>query len=352
MKHRVLVFSLLAAVIFGLGAWFALTLVESEPIDSEVSTTPASVPDSTKPSVPSSDKKSRTDATGTFSAPQGAGDHEGIEGPWARRILGAYSDDGLTWTRTNEIVSDQADVPSLVVDDAGTLYMYYYGWTVGMKQNVPAVATSTNNGTTWTFHYLKFTGFQERGDVSDPDVLYEDGVFRIYGTTRGGGHARISYGEGTDGISFVYKGVAFEPEDADAGVASVYRAADGWRLLSLASLGVAGSGQEAGEHWYATSEDGDSFSLLETVLFRTGGATYFNGNVVSVDGGYRMYLFSDMAQDIRSWFSADGETWTLEAGARLSLDVGTGMESGYVGDPDVVRLSDGRFFMAYATLIP
>lgn len=350
MTNRARIFFLVAAVVVGLGALYVLTRVDPGPTDSEVSSSAPGTAVSTKPPAPVSGGKTAPSAD-SLSPPQGAGDHEGTEGPWARRILGAYSDDGLTWTRTNEVISDQADVPSLVVDAAGTLYMYYYGWTVGTKQNVPSVGTSTDGGATWTFHYLDFSGFPGRGDVSDPDVLFEDGVFRMYGTTREGGHARISYGESADGISFAYKGVAFQPEDADAGVASVYRVADGWRLYSLASLGVPASGTEVGEHWYATSADGESFALRSSVLFKSDGP-YFNGNVIPVEGGYRMYLFSDMQQKIRSWFSTDGENWTLEDGARLTLDVGTGLESGYVGDPDVVQLPDGRFFMAYATLIP
>jgi hypothetical protein len=55
---------------------------------------------------------------------------------------------------------------------------------------------------------------------------------------------------------------------------------------------------------------------------------------------------------MRSYFSADGTTWTLEDGERLALETASGLESGYVGDPDVVQLPDGSWFMAYATLIP
>ncbi len=352
MKYKVLFLFLILVTVAGLAVWYVAFRDESGATDPVVSsTTPASVPVTTKP--PTSVLNSKEAASGTFSAPQGAADHEGTEGPWVRRILGAYSDDGLTWTRTNEVISDQADVPSLVMDDAGTLYMYYYGWTVGTKQNVPAVATSVDDGATWAFRYLSFTGFPGRGDVSDADVLFEDGVFRMYGTTRVDGHALISYGESTDGVAFVYKGVAFQPEDADAdaGVASVYRVVDGWRLLSLSTLGMPASGTERGVHWYATSSDGKSFAFHSSVLFKSDGP-YFNGNVIPVVGGYRMYLFSDMQQKIRSWFSADGETWVLEDGVRLSLDVSTGLENDYVGDPDVIQLPDGRFFMAYATLIP
>lgn len=288
----------------------------------------------------------------SFDAPIGAGDHAGTEGPWARRILGAYSDDGLVWTKTETVISDQADVPSLVLDGNGVLYMYYYGWTVGTKQNVPAVAISEDNGANWTFHYLSFTGFPERGDVADPEVIYEDGVFRIYGTTRNGGFAHILYGEGTDGFNFNYEGVAFQPVGQDAGVASVYRVSDGWRLFSLSSLGISGSGKNIGMHWFTSSTDGKTFVLKDEVNFIADGKNYFHGNVISVPGGYRAYLFRDGTNGIRSWFSEDGEQWVLEDGTRMNLDVATGLEEGYVGDPDIILLPNGRYFMAYATLIP
>ncbi|MBI4408053.1 MAG: hypothetical protein HY565_06165, partial [Candidatus Kerfeldbacteria bacterium] len=295
--------------------------------------------------------QTNTTSNDSFTAPTGAGDHAGTEGPWARRILGAYSDDGLTWTKTGEVITDQADVPSLAVDASGVLYMYYYGWTVGSKQNVPAVAVSTDDGATWSFHYLSFTGFPSRGDVSDPDVIFDAGIFRMYGTTRDGGNAHILYGTGTEYNDFTYQGVAFEPTGADAGVASVYQTTTGWHLLSLASLGVGGNAP-AGQHWYATSKDGATFTQQSTVFFNVDQTQYFNGNVITVEGGYRMYLFGEGANGIRSWFSTDGSNWTLEAGQRLALEPDNGLEQGYVGDPDVIQLPSGQYFMAYATLIP
>lgn len=325
-----------AMLALGAGAWIAWT----------TASTNADIV--TKENTP---KAAATPSATTFSPPVGAGNHTGSEGPWARRLLGAYSDDGLTWTKTNTVITDQADVPSLVVDDAGTVFMYYYGWTVGSRQNLPAVATSEDDGETWTFHYLQFSGFPGRGDVSDPDVVYEDGVFRIFGTSRDGGNAHILYGEGTDGIAFTYKGVAFQPNGLDAGVASVYRVGDTWNMYSLASLGMS-SKEESGKHWFATSTNGTSFTQDSSVYFRVGNEAYFNGNVIPISDGYQMYLFSEGGNGIRSWLSTDGKTWELEDGIRLTLDPSSGKEMRYVGDPDIVRLPDGRFFMVYATLIP
>ena len=289
---------------------------------------------------------------GDFAPPIGKGDHAGSEGPWARRILGARSTDGLTWVRTMQVISDQADVPELVVDNKGWLYVYYYGWTVGQLQNVPALAISTDNGATWAFKYMKFTGFPGRGDVADPNLLFEDGVFRLYGSTRPAGSTYLVAGESTDGISFAFKQTAFQPPSGqNAGVAATYRVGSQWHLLSLSSLGFV-TGEDVGKLWHATSDDGKAFTLKDTKRFLIDSEPYFTGNVVPFDGGYRAYVFSDQAKSIRSFFSTDGESWTLESGDRLAFDAASKLESKYIGDPDIVKLPDGTYFMAYATLIP
>ena len=286
-----------------------------------------------------------------FTPPNGAGDHEGIEGPWARRLFGATSEDGLTWTKTNVLITDQADVADLAVDDEGRLYLYYYGWTVGDKENLPAMAISDDNGLTWTFKNMQFEGFPNRGDVSDPNVVYDNGIFQLYGSTRDNGQTYILHGESTDGINFTYKGIAFQPEEGSAGVAAAYKTEDGWQLLSLASLGF-NDGAETGKIWQTFSEDGTSFELIDTSLFNDGKNAYFHGNVTPFEDGYRLYVFSDQSEGIRSYFSTDGNEWELEDGFRLTVDEKSGLESGFLGDPDVVQLKDGTYFMAYSTLIP
>ncbi len=286
-----------------------------------------------------------------FVPPEGAAKMNGTEGPWARRILGATSEDGLTWTKTGEIVSDQADVPSLIRDDKGWLYLYYYGWTVGDFENVPAMAISVDNGQSWIFKYIGFEGFPGRGDVSDPDARFEDGTFRLWGSTRPDDQTYLVTGEGNDGINFEFTSTAFQPEEGNAGVANVYQVGDTWHLLSLASLGF-NNDVPAGTTWHATSTDGTTFTSEETTEFRIDDVQYFHGNVIPVEGGFRLYVFTPGGHPMRSLFSTDGENWEIEAGARLTLDENSGLESGYVGDPDVVQLEDGTYFMAYATLIP
>ena len=98
------------------------------------------------------------------------------------------------------------------------------------------MAISDDNGSNWIFKNMKFTGFPNRGDVSDPNVVYDKGIFQLYGSTRDNGRTYIVHGESTDGISFTYKGIAFKPDSGNAGVAATYKVGDVWHLCRLQAL--------------------------------------------------------------------------------------------------------------------
>ena len=88
---------------------------------------------------------------GDYIAPNGRQPGATSEHPGAARLLTARSNNGLTWTRTNEIVSDQANVPDMVIDTKGTIFLYFTGGVVGDRENVTALAKSTDDGENWTF---------------------------------------------------------------------------------------------------------------------------------------------------------------------------------------------------------
>ena len=54
--------------------------------------------------------------TSDFLPPQGSVEGPGKFGPWTNRLMIAVSDDGLNFTRTNRVITDQGDVPDLVQD--------------------------------------------------------------------------------------------------------------------------------------------------------------------------------------------------------------------------------------------
>lgn len=291
--------------------------------------------------------------TNDFTPPQGADlSMQGNEGPWATRIMSARSYDGVHWTKTNQVISDQADVPEVIVDDQGWLYLYYYGWTVGKKQNIPAVAISTDNGETWTFKNMKFSGFPGRGDAADPDLLYEDGTFKYYGSFSKKRKIQILYAESTDGINFKYIGNAFEREDYPAGVSSTFKWAEQWHMHTLATLGIPIEGLEEGTHWYATSEDGQNFNFVEAQRYTVQGRPFFLSDVLVYQDGLRAYMSTPSGDPIRSWWSYNGQDWSLESYIHLKLDEAGGLEQGFIANPSITRLVDGSYFMAYTTEIP
>ena len=62
--------------------------------------------------------------TADFEPTIGGIDKQG-DGPWKMRMLLATSTDGLNFTRSNIVLADQANTPSIVVDKNGLIYIYY-----------------------------------------------------------------------------------------------------------------------------------------------------------------------------------------------------------------------------------
>ncbi|MEI6510941.1 MAG: exo-alpha-sialidase [Candidatus Uhrbacteria bacterium] len=288
-----------------------------------------------------------TEPTATSEAyvpPTGADEASGVETPGRRRIMTATSADGLSFTKTNKIVSDQANVPDFAMTGDGTLYLYFSGWTVGTKNNAMGVAISKDQGTTWSFHNVEFSGSSSMAHSGDPDiVLLDDGTFRLYSTSGipGTRTTAIFYSEGTDGIRFATKAVAFQA-DPPALDSNTYLVGSTWHMMTL-------SGQTT-QSYEATSADGKAFTELARKQYAIDGKEMVMSNVIQIDGGYRMYGFTH--SDIRSFSSKDGATWTADPGVRLALDASSSLESEYVKDPSVTRLKDGTYLMAYVTQIP
>lgn len=290
-----------------------------------------------------------TPPVGRAAGPPGPG--AGRYGPWNTRLMTAYSDDGLTFERTRRVITDQGDVPDLVQDDRGRIYLYYVGWTVGEEQNRTVVALSDDGGSTWTFKKLKLKGFEGMAAPVDPDVqILPDGTFRLYVTSdpHDGRGPRTYYAEGRDGVTFARQGVAFARPGRPVLDPTTLRVGSTWRLFA---------GGTPGENWQADSPDGKEFTAGGNLILEAGGRRQMMANGIPVPGGYRFYTFSapgpggeDAA--IHSFFSEDGRRWTVEPGARLTLDPSSGRESVFVKDPAVVRLADGRYLMVYVTGIP
>jgi hypothetical protein len=287
--------------------------------------------------------------TSDFTPPRGAiRTRDKEEGAWQKRLLTATSTDGLTFTRTNQIVTDQANVPDLVMDPRGRLYLYYSGGTVGDRSNVIAVAISDDQGKTWAFKYVEIDGGGRMAPPGDPDIrILDDGTFRLY-FTAGAAGARVPnifYAEGRDGIHFIFQGPAFAREGQVIIDSFTFPAGGLWHMYTLS---------ETEQLWYATSEDGKSFTAADRPRLTANGRPYLPTNeIVLDDGRIRAYAFTPGNRgDIRSFLTSDGRSWEAEQGIRLAVDPENGLESDFVKDAAVIRLTNGTYLMVYVTVIP
>jgi hypothetical protein len=285
-----------------------------------------------------------------FAPPTGAANGPAQQGPWNNRLLTARSSDGLVFERTGVVVTDQGDVPDLVVEASGRIHLYYVGWTVGDEVNVTVVAISDDGGTTWAYKKLELAGFENMSPPVDPDVsLMTDGTFRLYLTAdpHDGAGPRTYWADSTDGIHFNYGGTAMAVAGKDVLDPSALLAGDTWHLFA----GGMTSGQ--GACWHGTSSDGRTFADVGESTFEKDGGFYACANFIEAADGYRMYGFRHGEDpSIASFFSPDGVSWSADAGDRLRGDESNGLEKRGVKDPAVAELADGTFLMVYVSQIP
>lgn len=288
------------------------------------------------------------DLDSDFTPPSGAVSGPGALGPWGNRLLFATSQDGLSFTRSNVLFSDQADVPDLVMDKDGCLYLYYLGWTVGTKQNQTVVGISADQGESWVYKTMILNGFDGGSSAVDPDVQYmSDGTFRLYLTWDKDNSGPVTHvAESSDGLEFTRIGTAFAGDGGGGQILdpNTLLAGDTWHLFA---------GGNPNGNWHATSSDGLTFGYYETLALETVGADMMAANEIPLEsGGFRMFAFSNDKTDIYSFYSDDGFTWEAEDGVRLAFDDSTGFEAEHVKDSSVVQLRDGSYLMAYVSQVP
>lgn len=269
-------------------------------------------------------------------APPGA-----VSGPWYERLVLATSPDGLTWTHTFKIISDQAAVPDMIVDPQGRTRIYYVDWGNG---NILVCAVNTHDST-WIYRRVKIDGLPNtKPDPVDPDVqLLPDGNYRLYFTRSESGQAPATYSAiSSDGINFTFEpGVRFAVTGKNVLDPSTIRIGDSTHYFAGGLLG----------NYHAVSADGLTFLRRPDVIVAGRDIKFSNG--ISVPGGYRFYGFDNQPpKNILSMFSTDGYQWALEPGIRLGVDPTSGIESEYAIDAAVAQLPDSSYLMVFVTLIP
>jgi hypothetical protein len=281
--------------------------------------------------------------TADFEPPTGIGIGPSSNGPWMTRLLSARSDDGLTWEKTGDIISDQADVPDLAIVD-GLVYLYYTAWTAGNKKNTTVVALSYDDGQTWIHKFIDVNGFEGLISPVDPDIAYVNNVFRLFLTSdpNDGDGPRSYWAESDDGLSFTHGGVAFASAGENVLDPNTILINDTWHYFA---------GGAPGGNWHATSDDGKEFTYYASEEFREGNLTHMMSNGIEMDGVYRYWAFSNDDTDIYSFTTEDGYDWEYE-GMALEYDASSGLENDKVRDATVIQLDDGSYLMVYVAGIP
>lgn len=289
-------------------------------------------------------------------------------GPWNLRLRTAVSQDGITWTKTGDVVTDQADVPCLVVK-GDTLWLFYVIWHDNNKTaslfNTTAAAY-TKDLEHWTFKKLEFSGsFPDdytKNPVDPTVILDQDGkTYRMYFTLGPlddqGSKIGTFSATSTDLIHWTFEGKRYVLDDTQVLDPNLLWVGDHYEFFA--------GGKPPGNH-HATSTDGLSFTAKDTYTpqVAAGGkqVDVVLANGLNVDTTYKYYGFlnaadSDtIAADIRSFTYDDAaETWSLDDGARLEVDESDGKEAKFVKDPAVSIHPAGKdagYVMVYVTAIP
>jgi hypothetical protein len=258
-------------------------------------------------------------------------------GPWATGIRLASSPDGITFTPTGEILSDQAGVPNLVVGTDKRLRCYYVNFQG--NQIVAAIQMAPNK---WIYKKVRVENLA--GDNFPPNlpvdpavVVLPDGKYRLYymQPTRqnsSGPDTSIFSAISSDGINFKREAGA-----RLAGVGPDKNVYDPTVLITPTKTYL-WSGPD-GAH-FASSDDGLLFK--DEGQFKVGDKLFMTWSAAVVPGGgYRIYGNTVGPGGANaSAFSSDGKNWTLEINNSLKGDIG------------VAAVDATHWVMAYLVILP
>jgi hypothetical protein len=276
---------------------------------------------------------------GTFTPPTGEATNPPPASAGERRLVTATSTDGLHFTPTGKVFTEQGNVPDAVVTNDGTIFVYYIGQGIeaGKDKETTAVATSTNNGATWTYNFLTYKNWPTSRPPSDPDVvLLDDGSFRMYFTnsispTKIG----IDYADSPDGFTFSYVGNALTAPTSVVDSSSFFFNGQ-WHMFVL--------NEKTGEQYHATSADGITFALATPSVVTLPKKNYIIGNPLIDGTTLRMFGFT--LGNMRTFTTTDVNTWTAEDIVLEGNSTNT-LGSNYIQDMAVTKLNNGTYLMVY-----
>ena len=127
--------------------------------------------------------------------------------------MSAHSSEGLTFVPTGQIISDQANVPDLILNDHGEIHLYDTGGKVGDSRNATVLAISSDQGRTWRFKRVELPGLERAGD---PDIIrLSDGTWRRFLTTSVHDNTGMVSADSRDGFHCQRRGTAFATAGLD-----------------------------------------------------------------------------------------------------------------------------------------
>lgn len=342
MKKLLIPFVVLSALLaLGAGAWLAASTTPKATTHTAAQT----------PSTTASTTTSNPDAylavasTSDFTPPIGRAQNPPPASAGERRLMTATSTDGLHFTPTGKILTDQGNVPDLVIDADGALRVYYIGQHIEPgKEESTVMARSTDNGATWEFHTLTFKNLPQPRDPSDPDVVVlPDGTYRMYYTSSISAEKfGIVYADSTDGITFTYGGQSLE---------GIKNAVDSTTLLVNGVWHMFVLQEEVDGQLHATSTDGKTFTLVDTNTVQLPIKTYIISNPLPGATPVRMFGFSGPEKNIRTFITTDMNTWTM-GDIALEADAATTLDTMYLQDLSVAQQTDGTYIMVYVAGLP
>ncbi len=254
------------------------------------------------------------------------------EGPWNNDLVVAHSGDGLQFGKTTLFV-ERGGVPSIIRDLDGRLITVFQWFTFNDRAAFDRVAVvySADGGVTWTApESIAVAGLpSELMRPFDPTIVQlEDGRYRLYFTSNqvgGGSRPAIYSAISNDARTYTFElGTRFAPATGTVD-ASIVQFGGAWHMFSHTQEANTGRG------YHATSSDGIAFNQVADV--NAGVGRQWIGNAIVAGSVLRYY--GSGRDGIWSATSADGSTWTMEPGSRLSP----------AGDPSAVILGSGEVLL-------
>lgn len=269
---------------------------------------------------------------------------EGKYGPWATRLMIAFSDNGRTFTRANQILFNHADVPNAITTPDGEIRVFFVAFCPAQMFNQLAVAVS-RDAISWTYYRVMVNGLETRqpAPVDPTVVLTEDGRYRLYFTSApvGEGSTPRTYSAiSSNGLTYELEGERFAIEGQPVLDPNLLKIGDTWHYFA---------GGLPQTNYHAVSTDGLTFTRMDDIWLEN----FMFANGCAMPDGYRYYGFVQEPGRLTMYtaFSSDGESWTLE-GTLMEVDESLGLESVAVKDPAITQLPDGRYLLIYGTIIP